>query len=628
MPEFVPKERHLMNNENNWPWIWPSVGATPVNQGMDSEMFDTQDIPFSETVVREALQNSLDAASQKDQPVNVRFSFHEDEIGERKAFVQGIIENRKQAGLYVPEAWNKGRISWLTVEDFNTTGLTGSLNRRLSDFWNYWLNFGISNKDCKGRGGRGIGRVTFLISSQVHAVIGYTRREEDLKTVACGMTVLKAIESGSRLLSTHAYLAESDQESVYDLYDTPDFKDSLKSSFGLQGYGTTGKDNGLALIIPYPHEELTPDGILASAIEHFAPAIIAGSLTLAVDDDHLNASTIVKLAERVSPQFGNTAITNDTGRFIRMIKAAHAAERKEISLDSASREKLRDFHDDEVVKALQTQVEEDKLAAFKLNFPLKKQDGTESMVSALIAVQRTPEGRRPLDRFFRGGMSLPYVRAGNPGELDVVILVEDVSLATYLNLCEGKAHLELLESKEIKEKLQNLGYRVGFQEKRLVNALPVEIRQLMTPEITKPDANVFEGFFSIPSDQHGEKEDKIDDGDNDDIPPPPPPPPPKPKIFKVTDLEAGLKVSANPDYEEWPVNLSITLAYADGSRKPAWSKHDFELSDLNIVSNDCKLELVGNKVRALNCGPDAELEITGFDTRRELDTRIGAWKDA
>lgn len=44
-----------------WKWIWPSVGAVPINQGLDTEMFDRLDYPYSETFVREAIQNTLDA---------------------------------------------------------------------------------------------------------------------------------------------------------------------------------------------------------------------------------------------------------------------------------------------------------------------------------------------------------------------------------------------------------------------------------------------------------------------------------------------------------------------------------------------------------------------------------------
>ena len=149
-------------SNGNWSWIWPNVGATPIHQGLDSEMFDRLDYPYSETFVREAIQNSLDARRDPERPVRVNFTFHSDGIGPRRAFLEQVMDHRRRAGLDIPHEWSNGHVRWLVVEDFNSNGLGGSLSSRTSDFWNYWLNFGLSNKDGSGRGGRGIGRVTFL----------------------------------------------------------------------------------------------------------------------------------------------------------------------------------------------------------------------------------------------------------------------------------------------------------------------------------------------------------------------------------------------------------------------------------------------------------------------------------
>ena len=116
-------------------------------------------------------------------------------------------------------------------------------------------------------------------------------------------------------------------------------------------------------------------------------------------------------------------------------------------------------------------------------------------------------------------MSLPDVRSKNPGELDMLLLVDDGLLATYLNFCEGKAHLDLLESKDIRLKLEDKGFRGGPRAKRFIKALPTELRFLLTPDITAPDAHVFDSFFSKPTDKPGKK------NPDDDIDPPPPPPP-------------------------------------------------------------------------------------------------------
>ena len=219
-------------------------------------------------LVREAIQNSLDARLDPSEPVQVNFTFHSGGIGQRLDYLQYIMEFRKEIGLGIPQEWNDGDVTWLVVEDFNTKGLCGKLNDRCGDFWNYWLNFGLSNKDGKGRGGRGIGRVTFLIASRVQSVIGYTLRADDDLTAVCGMALLKAEMKGDELKSTHAYLAEEECGNIFTLHDSPEFQRRTRESFSFSGY--VGKEsNGLGLAILYPHKELEAHGILAAAIENF-----------------------------------------------------------------------------------------------------------------------------------------------------------------------------------------------------------------------------------------------------------------------------------------------------------------------------------------------------------------------
>src|SRR5690349_11614007 len=185
----------------------------------------------------------------------------------------------------------------------------------MSDFWNYWLNFNVSNKDGSGRGGRGIGRVTFLIASRIQAVLGFTRRVQDQRTVACGMCVLKATNDSQGLRSTHAYLAREESRSVFQLYDSAEFHSELARAFDLDGYRS---QTGLALIIPYPHEELSHAGILASAIEHFAPAVLGGSLVVQVDDQRLDSSTIETIAQEVGHRINSRPIREDVSRYLRL----------------------------------------------------------------------------------------------------------------------------------------------------------------------------------------------------------------------------------------------------------------------------------------------------------------------
>jgi len=602
-------------------WIWPHVGATPINQGLDSEMFDRTDYPYSETFVREAIQNSLDAQLDHSKPVTINFTFHSDGIGPRRTFLEPVMTFRKKAGLDVPDEWGNGHVPWLVVEDFNTKGLSGSLTRRTSDFWNYWLNFGISNKDGSGRGGRGIGRVTFLIASRLQSVIGYTRRSEDATRAICGMSVLRAQEDGQEFLSTHAYLAHADNGSIYDLHNSQEFQTQIRKAFSFTGYDGTFT-SGLALAIPYPHAELVPEGILSAAIENFAPAIINGTLVLNVDGRILDSSSVEEIALDVSDRLNDEAIRSDVLRYLGLIKLALVETRThKITLPNAKKNDLEPLRKTAQIEALQKKLTADEDMVLEIEFPLEHH-GVDARVTIRAAVAASASGRKPIDRLFREGMSLPDVRSKNPGELDLILLISDKQLAAYLNFCEGKAHLDLLESKVVIQELEKHGFS-GPRIKRLVKNLPSELRLLLTPDISEPDAHVFDTFFSKPSDKPGKRKRPKDNPD-----PPDPPPPPRPPVFKVSTLGDGLRVRANPDYEDWPVNVTIGLAYADGSRRPSWSPFDFKLSDLKISHVDCDISFDKNKVKVVNCGPDSEIEITGFDTNRELDTSIRPWKYA
>lgn len=609
-----------------WKWIWPPVGTAPTSQNTDSEMFDRTDYPYSETFVREAIQNTLDARLDQDQPAIISFRFHNGSFEALRPFLSGAVGFRQKAGLHVPEEWNRSEIDWITIEDFNTGGLDGDLDDRFGNFWNYWLNFGISNKDGHGRGGRGIGRVTFLIASRLQTVFGLTRRVNDGVTAACGMTILRAMRTDDGIRSTHAYLAadEDNGNSIYHLHDSEDFHERMTTAFGFHGYANPPHRSGLALAIPYPHEELSAEGILASAIEHFAPAIRSRSLTVRVNDTVLDHDSLASVADEVRDRFRAEWIKQDVARYLSLVESGLTGEVPEIELANASHG-LAGFRDNETIAQLQKDLDRDRVVGLRIRFPLVRQSRSHPVSLRLVAA-RTPEDKLPADRLFREGMSLPDVKAKSPGEIDLLVFVDDIELATYLNLCEGKAHLDLLESKEIRAKLEARGYRPLFTVRKFIKSLPTEIRTLLTPDVTEPETDVFDAFFAIP-DTDAEKKRK--GGRPEDTPPPPdPPPPPRPSPFVVRTLENGFRLEANPDYPDWPLNVSVTMAYADGSRNPAWTEFDFRPDDLASNAEDCELSFSKNKLTARDCGAGCNIEVTGFDNRRELDTRIRFWRHA
>jgi hypothetical protein len=87
-------------------------------------------------------------------------------------------------------------------------------------------------------------------------------------------------------------------------------------------------------------------------------------------------------------------------------------------------------------------------------------------------------------------------------------------------------------------------------------------------------------------------------------------------------------LDANPEFTDWPVNVSVSMAYADGTRNPRWSEYDFRLDELDTVASDCEYSFTKNKLTARDCDSSFSIEVSGFDNKRELETRIRAWKNA
>ena len=595
------------------------MGPTPTSAGLDSEIFDRTDFPYSETFVREAIQNSLDARLDPSRPVRVDFTFHDTDCSALRSLLDDVFSFRKTCKFSIPRNWSQDKISWLVVQDFHATGLSGDIHQRSSDFWNYWLNFGQSNKDESRRGGRGIGRVTFLIASRIQTVIGYTRRSAGKDTQICGMTILNPTAQGSKYRSTHAYLARKEYDSIYELHTGTQFHEDVINGFKFADYEITS-DTGFALAIPYPHEELNPESILAAAIENFAPTIIDGTLKLCVDRIELDSDSIEHVANHVKTKIREPSIADDPQRYISLIRTGLTDQAPTYEFQLSESDKTIDHpRYQEVATEIVQHLESHESCRFEVSVPLT-QNSQASRASLKAVVAKTPDGVPSFDRFFRDGMCLPKVRSQSPRDFDLLLFGVDDLLGRYLNLCEGKAHLDLSRSKAITEKLRSHRFcQPLYRVRDLIKSLPQSLRRLFDGDLTQPDASVFENLFSVSTSEQKSKSPTSGQPRMPDITN-------KPKPFKISVYRTGLRVAANTTHEQWPVDLFASVAYADGNRRPNWNEADFELKSLQINHKGCENCTVSkNSVEAHRCNSDFKLEIIGFDSNREL---IVNWRTA
>jgi hypothetical protein len=400
----------------------------------------------------------------------------------------------------------------------------------------------------------------------------------------------------------------------------------LTKLFKLHDY-QSNQDTGLSLIVPFPHDALTEEGICVAAIEHFAPAIISGKISVIVGNRTIDAQTIDNTASELTPKFpARGAFSKNPVRVLQLIRGLSAEVDWKHELKSIPSRPLPEALDENERNLQRKKFEANGKLTFAIRLPLTtRKILSQSWLKGVVAT--TPDDGTACDFFFREGMALPEVQSKHSANIDLILLADDGELVRYLNYCEGKAHLDLYENNEVREKLRDKGYSDGVAPKRFVKNLMQGMRTLVLPDTTRPDAKAFSSFFSTKrfEERMGQskrsKTTRIVENVGEV----------KPRIrpFSIESLTDGFRVKSNKEFPTWPVNLKLDVAYSDGSAKPAWSKHDFEFAKLKI-SQPPGLAVTVNKntMRVLDCQSDFEMQISGFDTRRELIVRATGTRNA
>ena len=165
---------------------------------------------LSEALVREAIQNSFDAA-QRDtggvRQVTVRIRFVPNAPEEARQFLAGHFACARQnfeRGLgrtSLSPLFAEGT-GYIVIEDFGTMGLTGDVHEwRLeraaqNAFFSFFRAEGQSPKTGESLGRWGIGKQVFPTASQLHAMFGLTVRSENPGRVLMGSAVVGTDSAG------------------------------------------------------------------------------------------------------------------------------------------------------------------------------------------------------------------------------------------------------------------------------------------------------------------------------------------------------------------------------------------------------------------------------------------------
>ncbi|MCD1645718.1 hypothetical protein [Marinobacter adhaerens] len=616
-----------------WQFI-PHPPSMVENNVTQRDQFRNEEVELSDTIVRESIQNSLDA-TQPGGVTRVHFKTTGAERLDRHFVTQLFAEQlpHARASARDVDEVDFDNPDALIIEDFGTGGLTGQTDAKDDgNFSDFWHRHGKSHKTGTSRGRWGLGKLVYSTSSMLGVFFGLTIREGDPNRYLMGQSVLELHPLDGKQYPAHAYYADMEGEGeVY--YQTPvplrdsDEIEKFASQFAIER--TT--ETGLSIIIPFPHDGLMPERMIGVAINNYFYPILTGQLVLKFNDVELTADNIRELAHK----HADTAKLKDIDPLFDFIEASNAAisggELVSLKESWVDDERLteEDFEEG-VVDELREAFSKGELVGIRLPLSIKtKPDNTKRHTYFHVCVQRPESLEKGLDLYVRGGLTLPAESKFGDRKAFGAMVADEETISAFLGDAENPAHTKWTTNAE---KLRR-NYVAPDKRLKVVRNAVVNFYDMLVQAEEEEDLQALSKFFSMPGAEAKKKKERKPDRPE----PPEPPrdlPPPTLRVARIETTSDGfsIKPAQGAESASYPMEFKVSLAYetaASGNPFKKYSRFDFDLSKKGEISTEVSksVQVMSANENILELeilGPDFEIALSGFDPNRDIKVKLNA----
>lgn len=587
--------------------------GTPERDPHEAEFFRLK--YASEAIVREFIQNSLDAKSVNSNKVSVSFTFGEIEKNEIKKYISDeFIKHYLACDFSVKKNITETSVKYLVIEDYGTTGLDGFIAEESferpedrSNFYNFWWCEGKSKKKGSEGGRWGLGKTTFHQASKIRTFFGLTIREDDNSELLLGKTLLKTHRIKEEVYDYYGYYTESSFLPVSDSYAIKEFK----QKFNIK----RKKEKGFSIIVLHPDEDINFVSITRSIIQHYFYAILTGSLEINIYEEgseyKLTKNNIIKISEQINwkdTEWEDTNITELLG-FIRnaiILRNGSYFMNKGNNIFPVIKPDIfgRDYED------LKNNFNSEKILSFKIPVKIKKASSINDTFFHVI-IQKSKQLKNPEEFYMRSGIMISGIHTVGKRNVRALLIAEDLPMSEFLGDAETPSHTEWKENTEgFKEKYKDAVKILRYARKSVINLLNMFDQP---PEDMQRDflKNIF--YITEPGSQSGGRSDKKTE---------------IPHIkssakFETGKINGGAKILLKDKNITLPLDISIRAAYdiRNGNPFAKYEKYDFDVSDESI-----EIDCTGGKIyyRKLNnvkirvLSDNFVFQMRGFDKIRDL----------
>jgi len=599
-------------------------------------------------LVREAIQNSLDAKKDRNscEPVRVRFHIdsHSAESGVMNRYLTDEAWehfNAEDNGLASPPLQTDD-CRFLVYEDFNTEGLIGNEMAFEEETGNSFYFFmraeGQSGKQKGERGRHGIGKYVFPYTSGIRMFIAATVRNSDGRCLVAGQSVLKSHQVRGQHFTPDGWWGSFEQDGEDDYFQLPvdsnELFHQLKNDFGLE---RQIDQSGLSLVMPFVQEEVTGNKITEHVIREYFWPILNSHLVVSVveggEEKVIDAVTIHENLDELLPQELIDSISPYVNLAVKVLGDGHVPV---IELTLPENPALPRWDNDYLSKEL-ADVIHAELGTGNTIICIRCPLHVHNLISGTITSSHfdiyllkdlTDLSRKP--RFIREGITIPEDRVPTVRGYTSLVVIEPGDLATLLGDSENPAHTEW-EKNSTKFKGK---YKWGPTTIDFVRHGVVKLLKLMSQGDEDKDVNLLSDIFYINLPENEEevpesrKKRERKKAGTEPEPPPTPPPSSKPRTYRLSKKSDGFVLSGPEEPLGEPRMFKVKVAYdvAGASKARAlklYHKNDFDLEkgknvQLPVFTNVERHRIVGNAVVFIALNNEFSFEVGGFDQRRDI----------
>ncbi len=607
--------------------------------------FDKPGGNTADALVRESIQNSLDADLRNGKPVVVRFFLSGEESGAPPDAAQPYFREIEQHfaatgnGLSEESRPDLSRsVPYLVIEDFNTKGLEGDTSEpfrqeeNANGFHAFFRAEGENAKTSENkRGTWGIGKAVFPRSSRCRTFFGLTRRRDEGHAILMGRCILKhhRVKGETTPYKPDGYFGH---EISYGGEDPimPITDEQVNADFARVFNLARRDETGLSIVVPwYAFEDLNAKDISRSVINHWLYSLLSSELEVRIEQTGIQGITIN--AETVDSLIGSLPDNEDLVNAIALFRfALSTAPEDSFLLGKPVVSGSPNWKDIRLDEGIQDAAIEEFNSGKRVAFRIPTMVGLKGTRTSRSSEASDADIRVFLVRddaftgqpvFIRDGLHISDVRRATTRQVRSLVIVKGGRISELLAAAENASHTEWSSDRSaVSDRFTYARAWITF-----VTAAPKEIVRYLSNETQAIFPDIFNDVFSVADpdapqssgagkaqtplgEEAGGKPDLINS---------------RPPVFSVNRVKTGFRLAAEKNVQTAGKALRIRVAY-DVRKGNAFSQYrhgDFDLQK-NIMIEPHGLALMDESLpnertyRILSS--DYSIAFSGFDENRDV----------